>query len=326
MNVLSGRFRIPCNKFAHILTWDRNNLFAIEKPSGVLSHPNKPSTNAKKTKDYALIEGVYCENGEKYQFKCADSEGKEVNRFVWLINRLDSATSGVILASTNDKTAKIVKKLFKSREVDKLYYALVFGDVAKFFDLKHHGVENHLLFEWEDEMSIVNNNGSNVRASSNNNRCRLSSKLAKTSVRPLEYHPASDTTLMALSPHTGFTHQLRFQCAERGFPIVGDKVYGDFARNKLFADWAKTNGHLVVSSTGDEVTVSSGLINTNVHALKSGSKSGDNANKYKRLFLHSHRIEFSYPSPDPSRPGEMVPFCAESPVPSEFYVGRGKDQ
>ena len=37
-------------------------------------------------------------------------------------------------------------------------------------------------------------------------------------------------TWLALEPLTGRTHQLRVHCAEMGFPIVGDSVYGNASR------------------------------------------------------------------------------------------------
>jgi tRNA pseudouridine32 synthase / 23S rRNA pseudouridine746 synthase len=37
-------------------------------------------------------------------------------------------------------------------------------------------------------------------------------------------------TWLALEPITGRTHQLRVHCAARGFPIVGDTIYGNAAR------------------------------------------------------------------------------------------------
>ena len=37
-------------------------------------------------------------------------------------------------------------------------------------------------------------------------------------------------TWLALAPLTGRTHQLRVHCAEMGFPIVGDTIYGNAPR------------------------------------------------------------------------------------------------
>jgi tRNA pseudouridine32 synthase/23S rRNA pseudouridine746 synthase len=40
----------------------------------------------------------------------------------------------------------------------------------------------------------------------------------------------SGLTWLALEPVTGRTHQLRVHCAEMGWPIVGDNIYGKAAR------------------------------------------------------------------------------------------------
>jgi tRNA pseudouridine32 synthase/23S rRNA pseudouridine746 synthase len=37
-------------------------------------------------------------------------------------------------------------------------------------------------------------------------------------------------TWLALEPLTGRTHQLRVHCAEMGFPVVGDNIYGSAPR------------------------------------------------------------------------------------------------
>ena len=42
--------------------------------------------------------------------------------------------------------------------------------------------------------------------------------------------PAQDLTWLALEPLTGRTHQLRVHCAEMGWPIVGDAIYGSAPR------------------------------------------------------------------------------------------------
>jgi tRNA pseudouridine32 synthase/23S rRNA pseudouridine746 synthase len=41
---------------------------------------------------------------------------------------------------------------------------------------------------------------------------------------------AQHLTWLALEPVTGRTHQLRVHCATRGFPIVGDTIYGNAPR------------------------------------------------------------------------------------------------
>jgi tRNA pseudouridine32 synthase/23S rRNA pseudouridine746 synthase len=40
---------------------------------------------------------------------------------------------------------------------------------------------------------------------------------------------ADGRTWLALEPLTGRTHQLRVHCADQGFPILGDPIYGSGA-------------------------------------------------------------------------------------------------
>ena len=48
-------------------------------------------------------------------------------RRLWLLNRLDSATSGVILVAFDGTLAAAIKAHFKQKTVRKVYQALVFG-------------------------------------------------------------------------------------------------------------------------------------------------------------------------------------------------------
>ena len=63
---------------------------------------------------------------------------------LYLIHRLDSATSGVILASNCHDLALELKKLFAKRSVDKTYYAVV--------DFKHPKAVNGM---WKDSSSKI---------------------------------------------------------------------------------------------------------------------------------------------------------------------------
>lgn len=192
-----------------LLTRDPNGLAALCKPAGVLSHPNRSSEAPR-----SLLTVRYEPAGEYFQW--SDAAHGPVR--LWLLNRLDSATSGVILVSTDEKLAAAIRLHFRQKRVHKVYHALVFGrPVAK---------EQH----WRDRLA-VEKSGGKIRTQTSGHipaECRM---ILKRSAGPA----GQACSLLQLEPITGRSHQLRVQCAKRNLPIVGDQTYGDFARNREFA-------------------------------------------------------------------------------------------
>ena len=99
---------LPLGKGVKVLNYNEDGLVALEKPQGLLSHPN-----SKKDINRSLLRSDYYLNEESYEWKNADGTiGK-----AWLLNRLDSATSGVILLSLNEAITPGIKDLFARRKV-----------------------------------------------------------------------------------------------------------------------------------------------------------------------------------------------------------------
>lgn len=201
---------LPLGPGVRVLTEHAAGLFALEKPAGVLSHPNEPGA-AKN----ALLTAPYDETRECYSW--TDATG--ATRRAHLLNRLDSPTSGVVLIATDASLADQVRELFSGREVAKTYHAVVKG--ARI--LPSRG-------EWRDLLK-KSRTGDFVRASAGSGGIESLSFFA---------HERSNKdlpglSLLRLEPKTGRTHQLRIQAALHGHPILGDKTYGDFGLNKATA-------------------------------------------------------------------------------------------
>ena len=197
------------HKNARILLKDPNGLIALEKPVGVLVHPNENSYRANSSP--SILNAEYNFNQEAYQLKSLS----KMQRF-WLLNRIDAATSGIVLGSTNSDLAKIVKKKFKERNVSKTYYALVHGSSK---NLSGNN-KSKKFFSWIDAMENDRSQG-------------VGDSIAETTVRIVSENISTHSLLLELNPVTGFKNQLRYQCALRGFPILGDRQFGDFALNKF---------------------------------------------------------------------------------------------
>ncbi len=190
------------------LETDAYGVGAFDKPAGILSHPNRGGDQAR-----SILNARYDEVEQCYHWK--DTRSQELR--LWLLNRLDGATSGVILTAASKPLAEAVRIQFAKKKVRKIYQALVFGQPTEKSQL------------WCDFLA-VQKKGRQVRTTCSGN-------IPVTTQFQLQHHSQGvfSTSLLHLEPHTGRSHQLRVQCIKRHLPIVGDKTYGDFGLNRTFA-------------------------------------------------------------------------------------------
>jgi 23S rRNA-/tRNA-specific pseudouridylate synthase len=200
--------QLPLNAGVHLLAHNEDGLVALEKPFGALSHPNVPGDNRR-----SLLVADYDYEEECYYW--TDDAG--VSRRAWLINRLDSPTSGVILLGLNLGISQAIKKEFATHHVTKIYYALV------------RGTPKTPAGAWADNLK------KDVRRG---NRLVKQGQVVTAKTRHQTVNSPTGgfpITLIKLLPVTGRTHQLRVQCKIHGLPIVGDRTYGNFSFNKEVA-------------------------------------------------------------------------------------------
>ena len=201
---------IPFSTGCEIITTHECGLVAINKKAGRASHPNaKQSKNDKPP----MIRAHYNLREEYYSWEDENNQ----NHKLYLINRLDSPTSGVILASTNPEIAKLAKEQFKLQNVEKVYMAITIG---KLFPKNGR---------WTDKLTIKKSSKF-VRAEKSDNKTNRVA-ITKYDVETFDANNLN-LSLVRLTPKTGLTHQLRVQCAMHRFPILGDATYGNFSINK----------------------------------------------------------------------------------------------
>ncbi|MGJ3243813.1 MAG: RluA family pseudouridine synthase [Opitutales bacterium] len=207
-------------------------LVALEKPIGLLAHPNRPGD-----RDQALLKAQYDLETECYQWRGKNGPGR-----FWLCNRLDSPTSGVLIGAVEEEVARLVRLAFARHEVRKIYRAVVLGK-----PMRHQEI-------WTDNLQRVRKGGK-VRARSGKGK---GGSIARTRMRYLKKdYDGTGLSLLQLQPLTGRTHQLRVQCGMRRLPILGDRTYGDFAYNRrFFADFpGQERLFLHAAETGLDLTV-----------------------------------------------------------------------
>ncbi len=184
------------------LLYEDSQLVLIDKPAGVLSHPN-PGQSGKKGR--CAFEGAYDPQARTFQ----TPDGP-----LWLLHRLDQDTSGVLLAARDADSAQKLRQAFEDGTVRKRYQTLVRGDP---------GVKGI----WKDHLAL-RRDGSKARSLV----LRGHPVNAELRFRRTQVMAAHRVSLLEVELLTGRTHQIRVQAQSRQHPVCGDDVYGDFAWNK----------------------------------------------------------------------------------------------
>ncbi len=135
--------------------------------------------------------------GSKWGDHCTINRWVERNlkpqRPAFIVHRLDRAANGLIIIAHQKKVAAYFSKLFQNRQIEKHYHTIVNGHFqgTRTFD------------------STIEN------------------KPAVSHVKQLEYDSINNQSYVEVSIETGRKHQIRRHLSEAGFPIVGDRLYGN---------------------------------------------------------------------------------------------------
>ncbi|MGA8164935.1 MAG: RluA family pseudouridine synthase [Waddliaceae bacterium] len=122
---------------------------------------------------------------------------------VSLVHRLDRETTGVMVFAKTIEAEKHMLKLFKRRQVQKCYLALI------------DGIPSNQRGVIESYLERVDNSWKVAR--------REEGKYARTDWRTVKQ--GQQCALLHCFPKTGRTHQIRLQMKEIGHPILGDYHY-----------------------------------------------------------------------------------------------------
>jgi tRNA pseudouridine32 synthase/23S rRNA pseudouridine746 synthase len=142
-----------------------------------------------------------------------------------LAHRLDRDTSGCLVLGRHRKALALLGKLFKQGKVGKTYWAVVEGGPIE--DEGRIDIPLGRLDESRGWWMKPDPNGQpSVTTWKVMGRFSLHPSAAAGGSRA-----DARFTWLALEPLTGRTHQLRVHCAEMGFPILGDSIYGRAPRS-----------------------------------------------------------------------------------------------
>ena len=179
------------------ILWEDKHLVFVNKPAGLLTVP------AEKHHDPCLAEAI-----QDYYRK------RGFKRFhLFIAHRLDRFTSGVLVFAKTPEALNGLKNIFEEHHLHRIYKAILVGELPE-----NAGTLTDKLVERKSlKMDIV-------PANAHAKQDVKGAKLAVTHYRVLERLP--DHTVVEVKLETGRRNQIRVQFADRGFPLLGDQVYG----------------------------------------------------------------------------------------------------
>ncbi len=169
--------------------YEDDDLLALNKPAGLVVHPSY------KNADGTLMNGVL-ERAKTWP------EGSRPG----LLGRLDKYTSGAVLVAKRPAVHAALQRAMDARRIDKDYAALVWGRPSPMRGTIDLALDRD---PWDRRRITVTDRGGQPSVT--------------------KYERLATTTAFSLVRCrliTGRTHQIRVHLSARGWPIVGDAVYG----------------------------------------------------------------------------------------------------
>ena len=177
------------------IVYEDKDIIIVNKKKGMVVHPANGN-----------YEGTLV-NSLMYSHK---NELSTINGIIrpGIVHRIDKDTSGILVIAKNDMAHKELSNQFKIHSIKRKYIALVKGIIK------------------QDELTIDAPIGRNIKDRKKMAVTLKNSRNAVTHVNVLKRYYNSNITLIEASLETGRTHQIRVHMSYKGYPLLGDEVYG----------------------------------------------------------------------------------------------------
>lgn len=192
-------------KLAGLIIADGKDYFIINKPSGLLVHPQSPIWETNPDAAFAAEEtlvSLILANAPKGFDPLTPRAG--------LVHRLDRETSGIMMIAKNADFQAAMTEMFANRDVHKTYHAIACGEIPD--------------DEGTIDVPIGRVAGGKIKASDVGREAVTGYKVLKRK---------NGFTYVELYPRTGRTNQLRVHLSWLGYPVLGDWLYKGATAGRL---------------------------------------------------------------------------------------------
>ena len=186
------------------ILYEDSALIVVNKPAHLVVHPAPGHQSG------TLVNALL--------FHCKDLSGVGGELRPGIVHRLDKDTSGVMVATKDDRTHQCLARQFKAHSIGRHYRALVHGLIPETKGTIDQAIGRHPVHR--KKMSTTARH----------------SRHAVTHWQVLRRYEQDRLTLVDLRLETGRTHQIRVHLAGMNCPVVGDPLYGGASRVKALAD------------------------------------------------------------------------------------------
>jgi len=183
------------------ILYEDNHIIAVNKQVGEIVQGDE-------TGDQCMLDTIKAYLKEKYN--------KPGNVFLGLTHRIDRPVSGIVLFAKTGKALTRLNDMFRDKEMQKTYWAIVCNRPPK-----QHDTITHYLFRNQK----LNKSYAYDKEDKNTKKAVLSYRILKS---------ISNLYLLEIELHTGRHHQIRSQLAKIGCPIRGDVKYGFHTANRNY--------------------------------------------------------------------------------------------
>jgi len=186
------------------ILYEDADMVAIDKPVGVMAHPDGHSTEETVSDWFAAKYPESRDVGETQTLP----DGTVVAR-PGIVHRLDRDTSGVMVLAKTPEAHAFLKQVFQEREAHKTYLAFVYGTFKE-------DTKGTITFP-------IGRSRKDFRLRSAQRGAKGRMREAVTRYEVIGEH--DNHSLLKVEPETGRTHQIRVHLKAVHHPIVCDPLY-----------------------------------------------------------------------------------------------------